>query len=157
MLAKTGVISRLKYEKPLRVQSYDPGGTTGFVEMLFSFDEPVKLLRHDEFNTWTKLDQLMIKDEDTSLIVVYETFHVLTLSANPIPLEVIGVLKYLARQRNIITVPQTPDTRLFAKRRFPMQVKDFNSHTESALLHCLSYAYNKLSINHVPVFNRIPK
>lgn len=145
-------ISKLKYEKPIRVQAFDPGGTTGFIELLVSFDEPVKILRHDEFKTFTKVNEYMEKSNDTNLIVIYETFHILTMYANPIPLEVIGVIKYLSILKGITLYPQTPDTRHFAGKRYPRETRNIKSHTESALLHSMTYCYFKLGINKFPEF-----
>lgn len=137
------------------IQAYDPGELTGFCQFRIVDNTPV-LVNSKEFRTWTELDQWIHPDVD---YLIYESFTIRTMAVNPIPLEVIGVIKYLCKKSGINPIPQTPVQRTHADRVFKNQLADIKSlesrgivyeHRGDAIRHALTYMNLKLYIRNLP-------
>ena len=146
------VIIPTNHDKIERIYAFDPGGTTGYC--VISIDRArVRILIEEigEFTTWSRLRELMVwKLNKEKEAVVYEGFRVRTLDANLIPVEVIGVLRYLCCENKIMHFEQMPAERVITEKWFPALVSDFPSHYGSAVRHGIFFCTKHLLKGKLP-------
>ena len=127
----------------MRILALDPGDTTGYVDMEHCDDKIVLVHEAGQFGGWQELGRLIRAPIER---VVYEKFAILSANVSPIPLQVIGVLKYVSAERGIITHGQMPNSRLAVLKRYPEIdtgiAKSEYPHRRDALLHGLTYLWH---------------
>lgn len=125
------------------VLALDPGGTTGYA--LFGkrtrmAGDKYTLCDAGDFPTWEGLLPLIGRLPKGKSTVVYEQIYVGRASFNPIGLEVIGVIKYLCRERRIALVPQSPQVITGIKKWKKVDVSFLQSqHAKDAFHHGAMY------------------
>lgn len=129
------------------ILAVDPGKTTGLA-LLYVEGEKVTIISTNEVKKWDGLEELLDQGVDQ---LVIEHFFLMRGNVSQTmldPIKVIGVLEFLAKERNIPIHMQTPAQREFATSRFASTIKLFSSHSRSALSHGLCYVHNVLGITH---------
>lgn len=141
------------FDLNLVVKAFDPGGTTGFC-MLTIKDYEVSSILLDEFKTSVKVEEYLDYPipENYKQIIIYESFLLYTLDAKLPSVEVIGVLKHEARKRKLVLHPKTPQSRILAKKKFPLQVAKVPSHSGDALSHVMTYLLTTYHMTDIPDF-----
>lgn len=137
----------------------DPGGKTGYARLKIDYvNKAIHVVEIGEFQTWRDLHKLTeyARACTYSVCVVYEGFQVMTLAANLIPVEVIGVIRYLCLNKDVWHFMQMPHERKVVDRWFASQMKDFPSHYGSAIRHGIFFAVKNLFGSQLPklVYNR---
>jgi hypothetical protein len=152
-MAKLGIVD---YSQFKTLHCFDPGGTTGYAKL--TIEHAQALVRIDalhEFHAWSKLDEILNEDFDRkNSLVIYENFTTRTLAAHLIPVEVIGVLKYLCGKHQIFNIEQSPQCQgptwvnnvkgaPAVVRKYP-ELNIFTSHFSSALRHGIYFVGDKM-------------
>lgn len=120
----------------IRVWCLDPGQTTGVA--LFSLDDQtLTFVNSEDIVLWEGLDERILPGDR----IVYENIIARHPSFNPIGIEVIGVIKFLARLRDCPLVRQSP-TMITGVQKWPIfQWKHIKSpHQRDAISHGIVYA-----------------
>lgn len=126
--------------------AFDPGGTTGFAHCKVDRStNTLIVVEHSEFPNWTRLESLLARKKEGH-VVVYETFTNLTTDANLIPVEVIGVLKYLTNKKGIFRFPQKPNERKCIEKIYPAVMQKISSHSGDAVKHAIYFAVFRLGM-----------
>ena len=125
----------------MTVLALDPGETTGFA-LGRVIENHIKILEQGEIKSFHGLDSLIEQCRDC----VFERFINRGPWLNTEPLEVIGVIKYLAGVHQIVLEMQAPEDRRFGMCRFS-NIK-FESHHGDALAHLLTYTYRKYGVRY---------
>ena len=97
--------------------SIDPGATTGYSKWVCYGDQGTasmwQLVGAGEFPNHLLLDKLIVEDAPT--YVLYERFHLVSVAVDKTPIEVIGVIKYLAGRQGYFEgadlIPRSPGER----------------------------------------------
>lgn len=127
-----------------KIIAYDPGGTTGFARIYIDrARERVVIEEIGEFQTWDKFEEHLSNVDDNTL-VVYEDFALISLRVNLIPVEVIGVLRYLCCAKFFVRhYAQMPRERIASEKWYP-ELDKFTSHYGSAVRHGIAFVVGKL-------------
>lgn len=146
------------------VYVYDPGGTTGYARIRIDYEtETIVIEEVGEFTTWTLLRQHLMEIKTRNLhtdeaCVVYESFTVRQLNVNVLPVEVIGVIKFLCLEYQIHSFAQEPMHQSIKKSTFspngvpPVlawfpKLSVFDSHHASAVRHGIYFITTALAKN----------
>jgi len=122
----------------LKLLALDPGGTTGYC-LCELIGTSLTWLEVGEFPLDTRFEELLpLVDE-----VVFESFQIRTLAVDNFTIEVIGVLKHLAKKLNKPIFSRSPEQKTFAKKRLPAHKASVRSHWGDATFHALAHAYFK--------------
>lgn len=143
--------AKLKYDELI---VYDPGGTTGFARFKIDYiNKIIRVIEIGQFPTWSLLRahvEYIRSRELGSIAVVYESFTVRTLNAVCIPLEIIGIIRFLCLENEIHHFPQQPSDRLISEKWFPNNMPHFPSHSGSAVRHGIFFAVKHLFNSELP-------
>jgi len=142
------------------VHAYDPGGTTGYARVRIDYKRgAIDVEQVGMFRTWSLLDDHFKKIDNQRECVVYEEFQLRTVAANLIPVEVIGVLKYLCYNvYRIQNYKQPAYIQNGGKSGTPVEkwypvLKKFSSHPASALKHAVYFSTAKLCSQQIQKLN----
>lgn len=129
---------------------FDPGETTGYCVLRIDKDaKHIEIVELGEFRDSSQLVMLFTLDDTIArqLCVLFEGF---TLFANtvvsPVPMEVIGAIRWITKHMNICTFKQPPSERKVAEKIFRADITKYNSHHLDALLHGLSFCISQYNI-----------
>lgn len=134
----------------------DPGLATGISVLEYEPGKSdIRILELQTLNLFFNLDRLIDKYrvKGSKVILLYESFHLVSLAANVQALEVIGVVKYLAHTKGLDIHHQVPSTKDVVDKRFSylnLRKGKNVKHTESAMKHgimFLAYKYKIGSVN----------
>lgn len=120
-----------------RILALDPGGTTG-VAKIHCRMKGIVVKELKEFRELVPLSIYITQAGLDGYVIVYERYVVRSVGMGNEPLEVIGMLKYLAELHKLNIEPQTPADRKLIDKRF--HKKHFPSHRGDALRHAILYA-----------------
>lgn len=123
--------------------AFDPGKTTGYAVMEL-VDDCWKIEEAGEFNEAMLIEHL-ISQQPTW--VLYERFHLVDIAVDKTPIEVIGVIKYIAGQHGYAEeaktlIPRSPGDRYFASRRYG-EPRHKSVHARSAINHAIAWLYTQ--------------
>lgn len=122
--------------------AFDPGGTTGIaVFTRIPGTKRFAITDVGESPNWRDIPRLL--NRRGKVIVVYENFYNLTLSANLVPVKVIGVIEYLCKLNKIPHFLQPPAERKVAEELCPEIVSFFPDHIKSAVSHGIVFLVKK--------------
>lgn len=133
------------------VLALDPGKTTGYSVFKYN-DTHSQFLEAGEFSGWSLIKPLLDKYHPD--VVLYEQFHLVSISIDKTPIEVIGVIKYICSQE--LLIPRTPEARKFAVMRYKdTSFKHIRSiHGRAATHHAVAWLYHD---KHIRNFTFVPK
>lgn len=130
--------------------SYDPGGTTGYAKCKIIRQpnkRPLLVIReYGEFPTYKNIRRHLTRVNFMSFAVVYESFSAKVLPVINAPIEVIGVIKFLAGEKKLITFGQPPTAKRIMERAFPELAKKLVSHHGDAIRHAIYFAVFKMCL-----------
>ena len=129
-----------------RVYCYDPGGTTGFALLdLDHVKRTITVKELGEFSTWANITthSEAIKPNECFL---YEDFKLRIITANLIPVEVIGVIRYICGVKGLPMFKQMPHERKVAVEWYKeLNSIDNSTHWFSALSHGIVFVNKSFS------------
>lgn len=128
------------------ILAFDPGGTTGYA--VYDSDDNT-CLELGQFETWSKVKRLLHAQAGKAWfppdVVIYETFRIFPSVAKSLSWQellapqVIGVIRYLCQEQDILCVEQGPSVRKSGNKpcfgEHPRTV-----HEKDALQHAIAYA-----------------
>lgn len=121
--------------------SLDPGRTTGYAEFVVC-RRSARLVAAGEFPVWSDLEGLIRRAH----LVVYERAFVSSLAFDPIPFEVVGVIKFLAERYRKAVVRQQPEAAKGVARWGDFFNFSFSRHARDAVYHGVSFLVHQRSI-----------
>lgn len=124
---------------------FDPGKTTGYCVMGKIAGE-WEVVVAGEFPEGIMVETIITCLDPTPTHILYERFHLVSLAVDKTPIEVIGVIKHMARthgytEDNNLLVGRSPGDRYFAVRRFKGEPKHSSIHARAAINHAVSWLY----------------
>lgn len=152
-------IVKLNLDKFDYIYAYDPGGMTGFCKVYIDRARKVlRILEIAEFQTWDKLEEHIHSLNKENTLIVFESFTIRTMAVHLIPVEVIGVLRFLANKHGVLHFTQPPaaqgargSDKVNGNRESPIvekwypQLKVFSSHHGSATRHAIFFCINNIT------------
>lgn len=137
----------------MTVLCFDPGVTTGMSVMHNGHDildytsKPWSVVMGTEFPQWSMVRHFIHRFQPH--IILYETFHCVTLKADFTPLEVIGAIKataqYCGYNLDKQLIARTPHSRMFATRRYG-EPELPSIHARAATNHIVSWLYTEHNV-----------
>lgn len=132
--------------------AYDPGGTTGYAKCKVDRQNGIlNIYEVGEFPNWSQLEAHLKGKTPDKFAVVYESFHLISSSAVLVPVEVIGVLRFLTDKKSILRYPQKPTERKSAEKIYPDVFQTVVSHGADAVKHAIVFALFKLELKNMKV------
>ena len=132
--------------------AYDPGGHTGFAKCSVNQKESLLIIDEvGEFPCWRELESQLARKDKDSFVVVYESFHLRIIEANLVPVEVIGVIKFLTDKKEILRYPQKPADRKSIEKIYPDLMQVVTSHGADAVKHAVYFAMFKLKLKNLKI------
>lgn len=146
------MIPNFGYDKIEEFFAYDPGGTTGYAKCKVERQNGVlNIYEVGEFPNWAQFEAHLKGKSSEKFAVIYESFHLISSSAVLIPVEVIGVLKFLTDKKSILRYPQKPSERKVAEKIYPEVFQTVSSHGADAVKHAIVFAVFKLGLKNMKV------
>ena len=132
--------------------AYDPGGHTGFAKCKVHLNESLlEIIEVGEFPIWHNIESQLARRDKDSFVVVYESFHLRMIEANLIPVEVIGVIKFLTDKKSILRYPQKPADRKSIEKIYPDLMNVITSHGADAVKHAVYFAMFTMKIKNLKI------
>jgi len=127
---------------------YDPGGTTGYARIRLDREgNSITIFEAGEFANYVLAEDHLNKLNKENTIFLYESIVINTRYPTPqevrIPIEMIGVLKYLCTKLKITYFEQDPARRKAAELWYP-KIHSLTSHHGSACRHGIVFAVDYL-------------
>jgi len=128
------------------VLAFDPGGTTGFALMVPE-KKRIVVLKTGEFPDWRMVPDLVNGvGFPKPTAVVYELFNVKRLDVPTIPMETIGVIRYVAELAGLPIKGQPPSMRKSIDAMYGSDIDWARSHAGSAVRHGAVYCIQRWSL-----------
>ncbi len=131
---------------------FDPGGTTGYAKLNCYYEtNSLVVTEIGEFQTWEKVEELIKYAWSRPHVgIVYEGFRLRVISAVLIPVEVIGVIRFLCLKLKVPHFEQLPHERKLVDTWYQSNMAHFPSHYGSAVRHGIFFAVKNLFNNSLP-------
>lgn len=125
----------------MTILALDPGETTGYVVVTRLDDGQTVVNAGGQFSGWSDMDRIITNFKID--LILYERFAILSANVSPIPLQVIGVIKYVAHLHKIPIIGQMPNIRKAILKRYPNIADHLTAtvHYRDAFLHVMTYIW----------------
>jgi hypothetical protein len=127
---------------------YDPGGTTGYARIKVErARNEIHLYEVGEFHLHSRMKEHISKLDNQRSVLLYESIVINTRFPTPqevrLPIEIIGITKFLCCEYGVLHFEQAPAVRNAAESWYP-KLREIYSHLGSATRHGVVFACEKL-------------